>query len=302
MNYLLYDSDLLGDDLLALSMIAKNPDMRLLGVTAFGRRVCAHERCATAAKFLDELEIGGISFIPGASTPLVQPPRPGCRFCDNVLDSLAASWKEGSSNRIDTSLPAAEWICKQIHEHPHEVDLLCTGPLTNIALALSLDPSIAPLVKSITMMGGTWRECGNSSAVAEANIFNDPEAAAIVFAHFPHIVVVPLDVTLKVLVKASQIASLPDSSVKGIILACCNSHLQRGEEAVMPLHDVLAYMVMLDPTLVTLKQCTIQVETKSSISRAMLVMNWSRGTQQVALEVDHIKAETIFLDFLRSLT
>src|SRR5260370_2359681 len=66
------------------------------------------------------------------------------------------------------------------HKYPHELTLIPIGPLTNIALAVSKDPSIASLVRDIVIMGGSISG-GNVNGAAEANIYNDPEAAQIVF-------------------------------------------------------------------------------------------------------------------------
>src|SRR6202042_2720693 len=71
-------------------------------------------------------------------------------------------------------------IIELVHKYPHEITLIPVGPLTNIALAVSKDPSIAFLVKDIVIMGGTISG-GNVNGAAEANIYGDPEAASIVF-------------------------------------------------------------------------------------------------------------------------
>ena len=74
-------------------------------------------------------------------------------------------------------------IIELVHKYPRQITLVPVGPLTNIALALSKDPSIAGLVKEVVMMGGSISG-GNVNASAEANIYGDPEAASIVFAIF----------------------------------------------------------------------------------------------------------------------
>ena len=276
MHNILFDSDLLGDDLLALSLMAKDPEVKLLGVTAYGRRVCALERCKAADSFLAEEGITGVTFVPGSSHPLVMEPRQGCRYCDGILDPLGASWSGTSGNLIDTSISGVDFLVRMARTYPHEIELLCTGPLTNIALALSIEPTFATLVKSITLMGGTWKESGNSSAVAEANIF------------------------MQVCVGKHQVESMPPSSVKGIILSCCESHRIRGEEEIMPLHDVLAYMVLKDPSIVTLQPCDVQVETRSKLARGMLVLTLSpHGRHFAALAVDFERAESWFLSAIR---
>ena len=71
-------------------------------------------------------------------------------------------------------------IIQLVHASPHEITLVPVGPLTNIALAVKKDPSIVPLVKEVIFMGGSITG-GNVNAAAEANIYNDPEAAQIVF-------------------------------------------------------------------------------------------------------------------------
>lgn len=77
---------------------------------------------------------------------------------------------------------AAVAIIKAAHKHAGKLELLCLGPLTNIALALKLDPSIAKLMKHVFIMGGTSFGKGNATASSEFNIHQDPEAAAVVFA------------------------------------------------------------------------------------------------------------------------
>lgn len=77
---------------------------------------------------------------------------------------------------------AAIAIIKAARKHAGKLELLCLGPLTNIALALKLDPSIAKLMKNVFVMGGTSYGKGNATASAEFNFHQDPEAAAVVFA------------------------------------------------------------------------------------------------------------------------
>jgi purine nucleosidase len=89
-------------------------------------------------------------------------------------------------------------IIEMVHAAPHEITLVPVGPLTNIALALEKDPSIVPLVKEVIIMGGSITG-GNVNAAAEANIYNDPEAAQIVFQAGWPLTMVGLDVGDKTL-------------------------------------------------------------------------------------------------------
>ena len=104
--------------------------------------------------------------------------------------TYTALYWHGKNGLADIELPASkckadprfgpDLIIELVHKYPHEITLIPVGPLTNIALAVSKDPSIVGLVKNIVIMGGSLNG-GNVNGAAEANIFGDPEAAQIVF-------------------------------------------------------------------------------------------------------------------------
>ncbi|WP_428770755.1 nucleoside hydrolase [Treponema sp. HNW] len=300
MKKILFDSDLLGDDLLALLMMSKDNDVEITGITAYGRRMLSIERCRMACVFLEELGTSNIRLVPGVSRPLVQEPISGCRYCDDVLKDLLTLWSEEKKfhNTIEGATSAASFIIDTVKKNPLEFSLLCTGPLTNIALAVSLCPELPHLLKEIVIMGGTWKECGNSSAVAEANIYNDPEAAKIVFSAFPSITVVPLDVTMKVTMSTTDMPKSISPFISRIITSCCNAHHNKGESFIMPMHDVLAFLVLKYPELTKKKRCLIRVETRSSKSRGMMVFDFSRGNHMLCYDVDAKKAIEILLSLL----
>ncbi|MET4581365.1 purine nucleosidase [Conyzicola nivalis] len=91
---------------------------------------------------------------------------------------------------------AAEMLVRLAREHAGELRVIAIGPLTNIAAALRLEPGLPSLVKELTLMGGAAAVPGNITPVAEANIANDADAAAEVFAADWFITMVPLDVTM----------------------------------------------------------------------------------------------------------
>ena len=103
---------------------------------------------------------------------------------------ITAEFWHGKNGLANVELPASkckvdphfgpDLIIQMVHAAPHEITLVPVGPLTNIALAVCKDPSIVPLVKEVIIMGGSITG-GNVNAAAEANIYNDPEAAQIVF-------------------------------------------------------------------------------------------------------------------------
>ena len=96
--------------------------------------------------------------------------------------------------------------------YPGEIVLLPVGPLTNIALALAIEPRLPELIKEVVLMGGAARVEGNVSPVAEANIFGDPHAADIVFRAGWPLTMVGLDVTTKVRMKDDLLSRLAESN------------------------------------------------------------------------------------------
>jgi purine nucleosidase len=96
---------------------------------------------------------------------------------------------------------AAEQIVRLARDHAGELDLVAVGPLTNLALALGLCPELPELMREVTIMGGAALAPGNVTPTAEANIWCDPEAAHAVFAARWPIVLVPLDVTMRVVLE-----------------------------------------------------------------------------------------------------
>jgi len=296
MRKILFDTDLLGDDLMALFSMARDSETEIVGVTAYGRRVSSLDRCRMTSVFLKEVGFRGVRLVPGAAHPLVQEPLPGCRYCDNVLSALIESWneKDFGDNPIDTSLSAAEFIAGTIRNNPGEISLLCTGPLTNVALAVSLYPELPSLVRETVIMGGLYSVMGNSRALVEANMYNDPEAAEIFFKNFRNVMIVPLDCTLKVLMRTDELTNADTHSIRGIVSSCCQSHLDRGDDAVMPMHDVLAYLVMKDPSLVETRRCNVKIELRSAESRGAMCFDWNGKEQIFCTEVDTERAKQLY--------
>ena len=99
---------------------------------------------------------------------------------------------------------AAEMLVRLAHSYPGSLRVVAIGPLTNIAEALRLEPALPSLVESVTVMGGAALAPGNITPVAEANIWHDPEAAALVLAADWDVTLVPLDVTMASVLEESH--------------------------------------------------------------------------------------------------
>ncbi len=140
---------------------------------------------------------------------------------------------------------------------PGRYDVLATGPLTNLGLALILEPELPSLVRSVVIMGGSAAYGGNMSSVAEANIWHDPEAAKLVFDAAWPITMAGLDVTMRTMLDEAAIARIAEgtSSHARFATAILRHYLGFYEmitgRRACPLHDPTAAAVLADPTLIT---------------------------------------------------
>ncbi len=297
MKHILFDSDLLGDDLLALQAMVKD-GMDVVGVCGYGRRTTALDRCRIAQVFLERLDASGIPLVPGADRPLLQEPLVGCTFCDDAMQALRRDWDSTKvyANPILAETHAANFLVEQSKKHDGLV-LLCTGPLTNVAIAAMLDPDFLGRFERIVIMGAVVSRRGNSSPVAEANFYNDPEAAHIVLSRCSGATIVPLDVTLQVAIDSTVAETCVDPFLRDVAKACCHAHACKGGEAIMPLHDLLAYLVVADPTIVQTTLHAVDVETGNSPARAMLVLGCGEHHHCIAQQVDVPKTLKAFKQY-----
>jgi purine nucleosidase len=163
---------------------------------------------------------------------------------------------------------AEELIIEMARQHPDEMTLIATGPLTNLALALQRDREGMKKLKEITIMGGAVRTGGNITPHAEFNVFSDPLAAKIVLESEVPITLVPLDVTHQVSLTSQwmeeRVKPISNSFSKFLIEATGyrpTTHQFRNKDLVY-LHDPLAVGAVIHPTLVRKERLSIHVETQ----------------------------------------
>ncbi|MEN8583145.1 nucleoside hydrolase [Burkholderia sp. RS01] len=190
------------DDALALAYLLASPQADVRGIGTVSGNVSA---AVGARNTLDLLQLAGHAHIPvalGAHDPQAGTFRGGAPHVHGA-NGIGEVSLEAASVEL-ASETAAEMLVRLAHEHPGTLRILAIGPLTNIAEALRLDPELPRLVEEITIMGGAALAPGNITAAAEANIANDPEAAADVLAADWNITMVPLDVTMSNVLEESH--------------------------------------------------------------------------------------------------
>ena len=214
-----------------------------------------------------------------------------------------------------TSCDAVACLLDSIRRSPGELTLIALGPLTNLAHALHRDAGIVRQLAGVVIMGGAVTVPGNVTAVAEFNIYVDPEAAQVVFASGLPITLIGLDVTERVRLTAEMLDQhvRPVGSPLSQFVAECtaqtmqfSSHVER--PAGMAMHDPLAVGALIDPSLVRTVPLSIQVETQGEFTTGMLVADRRPlrpdfkppANVHVALEVDGSRFLETFLSRLHT--
>ncbi|NDK37985.1 nucleoside hydrolase [Pseudoxanthomonas gei] len=181
---LLIDTDPGVDDALALLMAFNDTRHALVGLTIAAGNVGLDHTVRNALKLC---EVAGREDVPvyaGCAEPLLHPAVDAAHV--HGLDGFGDIGFEPAARGAEAE-HAALAILRLSHEHAGRLLLVALGPLTNIALALKLDPSLPGRVHRFVVMGGAVTAHGNITAAAEFNIAFDPEAAHVVFQAFPRL-------------------------------------------------------------------------------------------------------------------
>ena len=173
---------------------------------------------------------------------------------------------------------APELLVRLAHQNPGSLRVIAIGPLTNLAAALQLDPSIADVVADVTIMGGAAMVPGNVTPVAEANIHNDPDAAAAVLAAAWPVTLVPLDTTMESLLDADDRDRLlasdrPVARAIGEMLdTYFDFYVRVFDRRVSVLHDPLTVAIAIgDLTLESAPIVHVEVDTTDGPGRGQTV-------------------------------
>ena len=197
------------DDAMALLYLLLDERIELTSISTTFGNIAADVAAGNCLRILDLVDAAPIPVAIGAQRTIrgdIPELAPHVHGPDGLGGSgLAASARELSS------LSGAELIVQTVRERPGEVHLVATGPLTNLALALGIEPDLPALVAGVTIMGGAADAPGNQSPAAEANILHDPEAAQAVLSADWACTLVPLDVTMREVLTERHRAALAAS-------------------------------------------------------------------------------------------
>jgi len=288
------DTDPGVDDAMAILLALNSPELKVEALTVVPGNVEAWQGLENALKLVSLANRCDLPVAGGAQHPLNQ-------------KLITAQFWHGPNGLAGVELPAPkckvdarfgpDLIIELVHKYPHEITLIPVGPLTNIALAASNDPSIVPLVKDIVIMGGSISG-GNVDGAAEANIYGDPEAASIVFNAGWIVTMIGSDVGERTIMTRKHLTDLESSHgpENDLVAKMAEFYLTRAEKSGYSgaaMYDPLAVGTVIDPTLVTLKDMHVDVETKGEFTRGETVANRMGSNENNVLHGDHYEIEGV---------
>jgi purine nucleosidase len=266
------------DDILALVLLAKAPEMRLVGVTTvYGDTVL---RARMVRRVLDRLGLPDVPIGIGASETLTGRPVWWAGHEGEGIEGL-------EQVAVDPSLTAASLLRQAAAEYRGELDLFAIGPLTNVAQAIAADASFASSLHHLYVMGGAfWME------QPEHNIKCDPEAADVVFRSGIPMTLCGLDVTLRVKLREADMPRIREAAGVGPML---EGQIRRWWQFTGAnenhLHDPLAVLSALHQDLFRFEQGEMRVELDGAEPGRTHVERPGKGALRLAADVEAAAAE-----------
>lgn len=256
MRHFLIDTDTGSDDAVALVIALRQPDIEVVGITTVAGNVPLAQATQNALYTIEQCACDKpVPVYEGCAKPILR-------------ELITAQNVHGMDGMGDIGLPlrdrqpaaghAVNKLIELIHQYANDITLVTLGPLTNVALAVSLDPSIAGMVSRCVIMGGTSDNVGNMGLVGEYNIWADPEAAQVVFQSGLPITMVGWDISRKFAVIAPEDAAALRALDTPLAHFCLDINgvvntfaLNETQLAGFDLPDPIAMAVAIDPSVAT---------------------------------------------------
>ena len=278
------DTDPGQDDAAAIMLALGSPEIEVLGITAVAGNVPLALTARNARIVCEMCGRGDIKVFAGADRPL--------RRAQVTAEHAHGKTGLDGPELFEPSMPlahgyAVDFLIETVmSEAPGTVTLCAIGPQTNIALALQKEPAVAGRLKQIVLMGGGYFSQGNITPSAEFNIYVDPDAAAIVFACGAPLVMMPLDVTHKVLATQSRVERIravgnrAAESLAEMLSFYDRFNVEKYGSDGAPLHDPTTIAWLLEPDLFKGRLCNVEIETQSDLTRGATVVDWWGVTER----------------------
>lgn len=299
------------DDALAILAAVKHPGIDLIGVSCVTGNASLERVVENTLRVLDVAEAPDIPVAAGAVRPLLAPPRSAAHVHGD--DGLAGIVLPESARAPEPD-GAVAMLRRLILEHPEPVTIVALAPQTNLALLLRTHPEVAANIERIVFMGGS-ASTGNATAVAEFNIWHDPEAAAAVLDAGVLCYMYGLDVFRRVAIEEDLALRLAESTDPVVSLAGrLLSHrisFSADQDAVYSglIGDAGAVCALIDPDALRVETLPVRIELTGYARGQTVVDRRARGGEDhvhglagswtpvdVALEVDADRLARVFLE------
>ncbi|TVR77268.1 MAG: nucleoside hydrolase [Sphaerobacteraceae bacterium] len=291
----LMDVDTGVDDAMALALAWTTPQIELVGVTTVAGNVTLDQATTNTLRVLNTIGATDLPVYRGMNRPLVRDHFDAAHFHGN--DGLGGA-KLPDRDRSVEAMTAPEFIVQSARNYQGSLTLCFVGPLTNLAVALSLAPDLPQLVDRVVIMGGAFQVPGNATPTAEFNIAVDPEAADQIARSNFDVTWIGLDVTHSTKLYSEEWKQMSDAVSGGtkIVRDVCRQAFVDRAEGSMHLHDPLAVGVVLDQSLVEVERAPVQVDTsvRTTAGATRMMKSAARPDQNVAIKVDSRRFRQMF--------
>ena len=286
MQKVVWDMDPGIDDALALILALESPEVQIVGVSAVAGNAPVEMTGANARRVLEYMGAGSIPVAIGRADPLNRP----------LEDALSYHGADGLGNcdlpppRLPL-LSAKGWdfLAQSALDAPGEIALVATGPLANVARAFELHPELPRRLAKMVLMGGAYGLTpygkGNRTPFAEFNMWQDPEAAQVVFRTGPNILAVGLDITMdpQACLNGQHLEQIRGSSSKAARLAAQLVGYDIEHHGLCRMHDPLALAVLLDPSLFDFVSAQVGVVGGNGWDRGITRVQPSGSSQSIQI-------------------
>jgi len=289
---IILDCDPGHDDAVAIMLAANSPQIELLGVTTVAGNQTLEKTQKNACRVLQWLG-RDIPVYAGCGRPMVREPRAaGDIHGETGLDGPVFP----PLHKTVEPEHAVSYMIRTLLASDGDIIVVTTGPMTNLAMAMRMEPRIVEKIRRIVLMGGAYAN-GNVTPAAEFNILVDAEAAHVCFTAGRPVTMVGLDVTHKVLCYpeiVERMAQVNNSASR--LFVDLMRHFCKTQKEVFgmeggPLHDPLTIASLIDPKLLTTKPMNVRIDLRSEQSYGRTNCDYYGylglpATADVAIDVD----------------
>ncbi len=260
---IILDCDPGHDDAIAIMVAGLHEDFELLGITTVAGNQTIEKTTNNALRICDYFDLKTPVY-RGMSEPLVRKNQIIATdfHGETGLDGI----KLGKTDRLPEKEHGVNYIINTLLNSNEKITLVPVGPLTNIGMALKLEPKIKEKIEKIVLMGGSCKG-GNVTPYAEFNIYADPEAASIVFSSGVSIFMMGLEVTNKTAPDEKIVKKIQSLKTKAADFLNQGLHFperydEKGNFIYHTLHDVVTLIYLIDENTVKLEKINCEIETK----------------------------------------